>query len=266
MAAAIRLCASTARVGDERATGARARGSLALLVGARQDDGVDASRPGRAARARRRRAGCRGGGRARPRAACGRRRAACPVDGDVRRRDRARSRRGSTPPSGPGSGGASSAGAVAGEPLGRDRLGDDDPRRGPAAELVLEPRELVVEGRRARDPERARGQRQVVRAVRERQVEAPRLRPASASAGSPRDLDACLAERRRAAVAADRASPRSRAARAAASSARTRVRSPRPRGRAPASSRISGRKTSTCGEFVRSTQTRIESHSNGAAG
>ncbi len=53
-------------------------------------------------------------------------------------------------------------GSVARETLGGDGLGDDDARGGAAAELVLEPRELVVEGGGARDPERAGGQRQVV--------------------------------------------------------------------------------------------------------
>ena len=43
--------------------------------------------------------------------------------------------------------------AVALEPLGRDRLRHEDARRGAAAELVLDRGELVVEGRRARDPE-----------------------------------------------------------------------------------------------------------------
>ena len=69
-------------------------------------------------------------------------------------------------------------GAVAGEPLGRNRVRDDDLRRRAAAELVLEPGELVVEGRRARDPEPARRDRQLVRAVREGDVDATPLRPA----------------------------------------------------------------------------------------
>src|SRR5205085_3319332 len=41
--------------------------------------------------------------------------------------------------------------AVALEPVGRDRLWDDDSRGRPAAELVLEPGVLVVERRRARN-------------------------------------------------------------------------------------------------------------------
>ena len=43
--------------------------------------------------------------------------------------------------------------AVARKPLRRDRVGHDDACRRAAAELVLEPGELVVEGGRARDPE-----------------------------------------------------------------------------------------------------------------
>src|SRR5436305_3553686 len=42
-------------------------------------------------------------------------------------------------------------GSVAGESLGGNRVRDDDLRRGAAAELVLEPGELVVERGRARD-------------------------------------------------------------------------------------------------------------------
>ena len=71
--------------------------------------------------------------------------------------------------------------AVRLEPLGRDRVGDDDPRRGAAAELVLVRRELVVERRRARDAEPARRDRQLVGAMRERDVEVAALRPALAA-------------------------------------------------------------------------------------
>ena len=85
-AAAIRLCASTARSGTTSEGRPRRADRLALLVGARQDDGVDARRPGRAARARRGRAGCRAGGRARPPAACGRRPARLPAGHVDRRR------------------------------------------------------------------------------------------------------------------------------------------------------------------------------------
>src|SRR5262249_59008485 len=68
--------------------------------------------------------------------------------------------------------------AVSGEPLERDRLRDDDSGRSAAPQLVLEPRELVVERGRARDPERAGGKRPVVRAVGEGDVEASRPGPA----------------------------------------------------------------------------------------
>ena len=77
--------------------------------------------------------------------------------------------------------------AEAGQALRRDRIGDDDPRRRAVAELVLERRVLVVERRRARDAEPARGDRQLVRAVRERDVEAAALRvaPAARAAATP---------------------------------------------------------------------------------
>ena len=61
--------------------------------------------------------------------------------------------------------------AVRREPLRRDRVRYDDLGRRAAAELVLQRRELVVERRRARDAEAPRGQRQLVRAVGERDVE-----------------------------------------------------------------------------------------------
>ena len=94
-------------------------------------------------------------------------------------------------------------GAVAGEPVDRDRVGHDDLRRGAAAELVLRPRPLVVEGGRARDPEPSRGHRQLVRAVRERDVEVASARPASQRA-QPRGHLPRLAEPRAAAVMPDR--------------------------------------------------------------
>ena len=62
------------------------------------------------------------------------------------------------------------------EALLRDDLRNDDPGRRAAAEPVLDPRELVVEGVGRRDRERARGQRQLVRRVGERDVEPPRSR------------------------------------------------------------------------------------------
>src|SRR5207247_4899714 len=93
-------------------------------------------------------------------------------------------------------------GAVAGEPVGRDRVRDDDARRRAAAELVLEPRELVAEGGRARDPEPPRGHRELVRAVRERHVEVAPARPAAQRAQAAPEL-ARLAEPRPAAVPPD---------------------------------------------------------------
>ena len=61
---------------------------------------------------------------------------------------------------------------VTGEPLRRDRLGDEHDVRGAAPELVLHRRVLVVEGRAAGDPERSCRHRQVMRRVREGDVEA----------------------------------------------------------------------------------------------
>ena len=90
-------------------------------------------------------------------------------------------------------------GAVLLQPLGRDRLGDDDARGGAAAELVLQPGPLVVEGRGAGDPEPPRCDRQLVRAVGERDVELPVLRPAMERA-EPRRERLGLAEPRPPAV------------------------------------------------------------------
>ena len=69
-------------------------------------------------------------------------------------------------------------GAVRREALGRDRVGHDDAPREPAVDPVLDLRPLVVERRRARDPEQLRGDRHVVGAVAERGVEAAPPRPA----------------------------------------------------------------------------------------
>ena len=104
-ASAIRLCASIACSGTT-SDGSAASWSASRCVGVRGRTTACTARPRRAARARRRRAGCRGGGRARPRAGCARRRAPGPGRGRARRspRDRARSPRGSTPPSGLDSG------------------------------------------------------------------------------------------------------------------------------------------------------------------
>ncbi len=69
-------------------------------------------------------------------------------------------------------------GAERPQALAGDRVGDDDARRRPAAEPVLDARELVVERVGGGDAERPRGQRQLVRGVRERDVEPPSARPA----------------------------------------------------------------------------------------
>ena len=91
------------------------------------------------------------------------------------------------------------ADAVAFQPLGRDRLGDEHARRGPAAELVLHHGELVVERVAARDAQGSRGEGQVVGAVRQRDVEPARLGP-GAERTQARDHGAELGEARTAAV------------------------------------------------------------------
>ena len=63
-------------------------------------------------------------------------------------------------------------GTQSGEPVLRDHVGDDHPRRRAAAEPVLCAGELVVERVRGRDPQRPRREGQLVRRVRERHVEA----------------------------------------------------------------------------------------------
>ncbi len=70
------------------------------------------------------------------------------------------------------------AGAVAREPLRRDRLRHEHPVRQPAVDVVLGRRPLVVEHRAVGDPQQARDDRQVGRAVGERAVEALGARPA----------------------------------------------------------------------------------------
>ena len=85
--------------------------------------------------------------------------------------------------------------AVRPQPLGGDRVRHDDPRRRAAAELVLQRRELVVERRRARDPEPPRGDRQLVRAVRERDVEVAASRPLPQRAEPVRHLPRLLQPR-----------------------------------------------------------------------
>src|SRR5205085_11441021 len=76
-----------------------------------------------------------------------------------------------------------------------DRLGDDHLRRCATAELVLERRELVVERRRARDAEASRRQRQLVRTVCERDVEASPLGEAVQPAEAPGHLPNLLKAR-----------------------------------------------------------------------
>ena len=66
---------------------------------------------------------------------------------------------------------------VAGESLDGDRVGHHNLRCCAAAQLVLKPGPLVVERRRTRDPEPPGRDRQLVRAVRERDVEAASPRP-----------------------------------------------------------------------------------------
>ena len=68
--------------------------------------------------------------------------------------------------------------AVRRQALGRDRVRDDDAGRQPAVDVVLLARPLVVEGRDGRDPQQLRGDRDVVGAVAEREVDPPPARPA----------------------------------------------------------------------------------------
>ncbi len=65
--------------------------------------------------------------------------------------------------------------AEASHALEWDRVGDDDLRRGAIAQMVLERRVLVVVRRRARDAQSPGGDRQLVGAVREREVVAAAL-------------------------------------------------------------------------------------------
>src|SRR5439155_3634366 len=81
-----------------------------------------------------------------------------------------------------------------------------DPGRRAAAELMLEGGELVVEGGRGGDAEPAGSQRQLVRAVRERDVDPTVFRPASQRAEPDRHLPRLL-EARAAAAAADHLRP-----------------------------------------------------------
>ena len=70
------------------------------------------------------------------------------------------------------------------QPLGRDRVGEDHALREPAADLVLKDSELVVVHVRLGDAQHARGDRQVVRAVSDRQVEPLPLAEAAHSGGA----------------------------------------------------------------------------------
>src|SRR5262249_62138267 len=95
------------------------------------------------------------------------------------------------------------AGAGLREALGRDSVGDEHPRREAAVDLVLEPRPLVVEHRRVRNPEHAADRRQVGRPVREPVVEVLAACEAK-RLDDPRSGRKSLAELARAAVLAYR--------------------------------------------------------------
>ena len=93
--------------------------------------------------------------------------------------------------------------AVALQALGRDRVGHDHAPCEAAADHVLERRPLVVEEVDRGDAQRARHDRQVVRAVGRREIEAgPRARPAPQRRGAPGQA-AQLAAGRAPAVRAD---------------------------------------------------------------
>jgi hypothetical protein len=85
------------------------------------------------------------------------------------------------------------------EPLLRDRVGDDDAGGGPAPERVLRSGELVVERIRGRHPEAAGSQRELVRRVRQRDVEGAAARE-PAQGAQPRRHGADFARARRAPV------------------------------------------------------------------
>jgi hypothetical protein len=63
--------------------------------------------------------------------------------------------------------------AIPVQPLGGDQVGNDDGLGQAAVDRVLDGRPLVVERRRARDPQQRRGDRHVVGAMPEREVKAP---------------------------------------------------------------------------------------------
>ena len=122
---------------------------------------------------------------------------------------------------------------VAREPVRRDCVRKDDASRRAQAEMVLQRRELVVVGGRARNPEASCRQRQLVGAVREREVEGTGGGEA-AECGQPPRQRPRLPDPSGAAVAAGRRrGGRFRGARAARVSGRTRAPSRRPRARRP---------------------------------
>jgi hypothetical protein len=92
--------------------------------------------------------------------------------------------------------------AVAPQPLGRDRLRHHHAAGEPAADVVLLRRPFVVESVDGRDPQRGGGERQVVRPVGDREVEA--LAAERDHPARPARERAQLAGARSAAVRADR--------------------------------------------------------------
>ena len=86
--------------------------------------------------------------------------------------------------------------------LDGDRVRHDHLRRGAHAEVVLQRGELVVVRRRAGDAEPPRSDGELVRTMRQREIEAARPRP-FAQCAQTRGERACLAEPRTPTVAAD---------------------------------------------------------------
>jgi hypothetical protein len=86
-------------------------------------------------------------------------------------------------------------GADAREPRGRDRVGRDDAPGEPAADVVLLDRELVVEHVDGRDAREGGGDRELVRAMRDREVERTAGR-ASDGAGAPQQVEQLARSRR----------------------------------------------------------------------
>ena len=95
-------------------------------------------------------------------------------------------------------------GAVAAQPLRRDRVGHDHAAREPAADHVLEGRPFVVEQVDRGDAQRARDDRQVVRAVGRGEVEAGTAARPAPECGRPPGQAAQLAAGGAAAVRPDR--------------------------------------------------------------